>query len=54
MDRFFYMGGYGFYVWSAYGCVIAFLFAQWLRPWIRWHRYLRKLKLYSIKNDKES
>ncbi|VVC74873.1 hypothetical protein AQUSIP_01470 [Aquicella siphonis] len=36
------MGGYGFYVWSAYGCVFAFLLAQWFFPWRRWQHYLRE------------
>lgn len=35
------MGGYGFYVWSAYGSVLAFLFTQWFFPWRRWQKYLR-------------
>jgi heme exporter protein CcmD len=38
------MDGYGFYVWTAYSVAVIFLFIGWLRPWLRWHRYLRKLK----------
>lgn len=29
IKNFFYMGGYAFYVWSAYGSVLAFLAVQW-------------------------
>jgi heme exporter protein CcmD len=39
--HFLHMGGYAFYVWSAYGCTLAILFLQWLRPWLRWRKYLR-------------
>lgn len=39
--HFFHMGGYAFYVWSAYISVGAFLFMQWLLPWRRWRKYLR-------------
>lgn len=34
------MGGYGLYVFSAYGCVLTFLLAQWFLPWRRWQKYL--------------
>lgn len=37
---FFYMSGYGFYVWTAYGCAFAFLLIQWFTPWRRWRKYL--------------
>lgn len=40
---FLHMGGYGFYVWSSYGCVLTFLLLQWFFPWRRWQRYLRHL-----------
>ncbi len=39
--HFFYMNGYGAYVFSAYGCVILFLLTQWFIPWRRWRNYLR-------------
>ncbi|OGT36052.1 MAG: heme exporter protein CcmD [Gammaproteobacteria bacterium RIFCSPHIGHO2_12_FULL_37_14] len=39
---FFYMHGYGFYIFSAYGSVIIFLFIQWFLPWRRWKKYFRK------------
>ena len=38
----FHMGGYGFYVFSAYGSVIVFLLLQWFIPWQRWKKYLRR------------
>jgi heme exporter protein D len=38
---FFHMGGYGFYVWSAYGLVLIFLLVQWFVPYRRWKKYLR-------------
>ena len=41
LQHFIQMGGYGFYVFSAYGCVLAFLSAQWFFSWHRWRRYLR-------------
>ena len=41
---FFHMGGYGFYVWTAYASVFALLIAQWFIPWRRWRNYLRQLQ----------
>lgn len=29
IKHFFYMGGYAFYVWGAYGSVLTFLAIQW-------------------------
>lgn len=40
--QFLHMGGYAFYVWSAYGCVFLLLGLQWFLPWRRWQRYLRE------------
>lgn len=40
--EFLHMHGYGFYIWSAYGCVLSFLLMQWFLPWRRWQKYLRK------------
>ncbi len=40
MQHFLQMGGYGGYVFSAYGCVIAFLGTQWFLSWRRWRQYL--------------
>lgn len=45
--NFFYMDGYGFYVWTAYGSVLVFLLIQWFIPWRRWQNYLRG------RNDKQ-
>jgi heme exporter protein CcmD len=42
LKHFFYMGGYSFYVWSAYGSVIAFLLLQWLLAEKRWQHYLHQ------------
>ena len=42
--QFFYMHGYGAFVFSAYGSVIVFLMIQWFLPWRRWKQYLRTLK----------
>lgn len=39
--HFFHMGGYAWYVWSAYASVLALLAAQWIIPWRRWQQYLR-------------
>ncbi len=39
---FFYMGGYGSYIFTAYASVAIFLFWQWLLPWRRWQKYLFK------------
>lgn len=44
LPHFLAMGGYGLYVWSAYGSVLAFLTVQWFIPWRRWKRYLREQK----------
>ena len=44
LQQFFYMGGHGFYVWSAYGGVFIFLIAQWFFPWRKWQQYLQQQK----------
>jgi heme exporter protein CcmD len=41
--HFFYMGGYGLYVWSAYGCMLIFLTIQWFIPWQTWKKYVKKI-----------
>jgi heme exporter protein CcmD len=43
--NFFRMGGYGFYVWCAYGSLFAFLLSQWYFPWRRWQKYLREQQI---------
>jgi heme exporter protein D len=40
LKHFFYMGGYGGYVFSAYFCVFGLLGSQWLFIWQRWRKYL--------------
>jgi len=42
IQQFFYMNGHGVYVFSAYGCVLLFLMAQWFFPWRQWRRFLLK------------
>jgi heme exporter protein D len=39
---FLHMGGYAFYVFASYGCVLAFLFFQWLMPWRRWKKFINE------------
>jgi len=34
------MGGYGFYIWLAYGLVFACLGWQWRSSWKKWQSYL--------------
>ena len=41
--RFFDMGGYAPYVWSAYGLVLVVLVANVAGPWLRQRRVLRRL-----------
>lgn len=43
--NFFYMGGYGFYVFGAYGSVLIYLLIQWLIPWRRRQKFFREQKL---------
>lgn len=49
---FFYMGGHGVYVFSAYGSVFALLLAQWFIPWQRWRHYKRERKELSPEQNK--
>ena len=44
LHHFFYMGGYGFYVFNAYGIVFLFLIVQWFLPWQRWRQYIKNKK----------
>ena len=39
MTQFLHMGGYGFYVWSAYGLVMAVLGVQGLMSLRQWRNY---------------
>lgn len=41
LQNFFYMGGHGIYVFSAYGTVCSFLLVQWFLAWQRWRLYRR-------------
>lgn len=52
--NFFYMGGYGGYVFTAYGSVLLFLIIQWLVPWQRWRHYKRKQKNSILTQTHES
>ncbi|OGT56166.1 MAG: heme exporter protein CcmD [Gammaproteobacteria bacterium RIFCSPHIGHO2_12_FULL_43_28] len=45
--HFFHMGGYGVYVFSAYGAMLLLLMSQWLIPISRWKRYLKQQKASS-------
>jgi len=45
--HFFHMGGYAWYVWTAYASVFTFLAVQWFYPWRRWQKYLRDQQLKS-------
>ncbi len=38
-----HMGGYGYYVWPAYGLVLVVLFANFIIPFLRERRTLRHL-----------
>jgi heme exporter protein D len=40
-QHFLNMGGYAFYVWTAYGITFALLAAQWLIPWRKWRNYVK-------------
>ena len=42
LKNFLYMGGYAFYVWSAYGIVFFFLALQWMMPWRQWRRWSKQ------------
>ncbi len=41
--QFLNMGGFGVYVWSAYGVVIVILLLNFLLPWYRKKQYLKQL-----------
>jgi heme exporter protein CcmD len=45
INEFLQMGGYGWYIWSAYSIVMVFLGLQWFIPWRHWQRYLREQKM---------
>jgi len=41
LQNFFHMGGYAFYVWSAYGAAFVLLLTQWFFPWRRWRQHIK-------------
>lgn len=45
IKNFLHMGGYAFYVFSAYGVVCFFLAFTWFSAWRRWQRSKRNLIL---------
>mgnify|MGYP006276596651 CR=1 FL=1 len=45
LAEFFYMGGYAFYVWTAYGICFIVLLATMISPMIKRKQLLRKLAL---------
>ncbi|MBN2700192.1 MAG: heme exporter protein CcmD [Methylohalobius sp. ZOD2] len=42
--EFFHMGGYGAYVWSAYGLAAVVLVWNMITPWLKRREVMRKLK----------
>lgn len=39
------MGGYGYFIFSAYGLVCLTLFIQWIKSWRRWQRFKKQIVL---------
>lgn len=46
LHDFLYMSGYGYYVFSSYGLVMAMLAIQWFLPWRRWRHYKQEQEKY--------
>ena len=44
VQQFFYMQGYGYFIWPAYTAVFLILLIQWYVPWRRWKKHQQKLK----------
>ncbi|MBA3661462.1 MAG: heme exporter protein CcmD [Gammaproteobacteria bacterium] len=44
IQTFFYMSGYGGYVFSAYGLVFILLLWEWFKPWKKWQRYKKVMQ----------
>ena len=42
LHHFFEMGGYGIYMWSAYGITFAVLLINFINPWLRHRQLLRQ------------
>lgn len=53
LKHFLAMGGYGFYVFSAYLSVLVFLFVQWFIPWRRFRKYSHSTHSTLAKLEKE-
>ncbi|MCX8049839.1 MAG: heme exporter protein CcmD [Methylohalobius sp.] len=52
--EFFSMGGYGAYVWSAYGVVTVVLIWNLIVPWLKWRTLVRDLKRLCRQEDQLS
>jgi len=46
LTQFFYMHGYGVYVFSAYAAVFGLLASIWLMTFTKWRCYLKRHKQY--------
>jgi heme exporter protein D len=51
LKNFFYMGGYAYYVWSAYTALFFIFILQWIIPWKKWSKYQKKIKIKIIKDE---
>ena len=53
-DSFFYMGGYGFYVWSSYGITLVVLVLNYILPRIREKKLIDRLFQISKMKTRET
>ncbi len=53
-DSFFYMGGYGFYVWSSYGITLVVLVLNYIMPRIREKKLINRLIQISKMKTRET
>jgi heme exporter protein D len=53
-DSFFYMGGYGFYVWSSYGITLMVLVLNYIMPRIREKKLINRLIQISKMKTRET
>jgi heme exporter protein D len=51
-SEFFYMGGYAFYIWPAYGIALCILLANILVPYGRQKKLMREVK-HRLESEKE-
>lgn len=51
-DEFLAMGGYGFYVWTAYGITLVVLLLNIIIPWFQCRQFLHKLSLKQKRTHK--